>query len=146
MRRFLASAWFPLLTALLLAAVPAAAVALLQPTGDDVGNFELVKWMKIAGWAAGPVMGLLSLILMMILNGIRRIVRLRRVALIHPLVVLCGTVPWLVFGWVLLDEPPFTAFARAMLEFIARPMLWGGLVATLFVLLCCLPLLIPQKK
>ena len=146
MRRFLASAWFPCLTALLLAAIPAAAVALLKPTGDDVGNFEVVRWMKIAGWAAGPGMGLLSLILMMILNGIRRIVRLRKVSLLHPLVALCGTVPWLAFGWILLDEPPFTAFARAVLEFIARPMLWGGLVATPFVLLLSIPLLFPAKK
>lgn len=146
MRRFLASGWFPFLTALLLAAVPAAAVALIKPTGETVGNFEVVRWMKIAGWAVGPVMGLLSLIGMMLLNGIRRILRLRKIAILHPIVALLGTVPWLVFGWVLLDEPPFTAFARAVLEFVARPMLWGGLVATLFVLLCSLTLLLPSKK
>ena len=97
MRRFLASAWFPFLSCLILAGVTAGALALLKPTGDDVGNSEVVKWMKIAGWATGPVMGLLSLIGVFIINGIRRIVRLRKVSVLHPLIALLGTVPWLAF-------------------------------------------------
>ena len=81
MRRFLASAWYPFLTAVILAGVTVAAFAMLSPTGEDVGNGNVVSAFKIVGWAIGPVMGVLALLKMIILNGIRRIVKLRKVAM-----------------------------------------------------------------
>lgn len=146
MRKFLASAWFPFLACLVLGGVTVAAFAVLQPSGEDVGNSQVVAAFKIAGWVAGLVMGLLSLLLIGILNLVRRIVRLRKVALLHPVVVLLGVLPWLVFGWSLTGEPPYTAFARAAIEFVGRPMLWGALAATVFAILLSVPLLFPSRK
>lgn len=146
MRRFLASAWFPFLTALFLGGVAVAAYALLKPLGADISNAEILRAAKIAGWVTGPVMAILSLLLMFVLNGIRRIVRLRKTALLHPVVVLCGTVPWLLFGWQLTGEPRYTPFGIAVIEFVARPMLWGGLVVTLVVLVFSIPLLVLSRK
>jgi hypothetical protein len=146
MRRFLASAWYPFLTAVILAGVTVAAFAMLSPTGEDVGNGNVVSAFKIVGWAIGPVMGVLALLKMIILNGIRRIVKLRKVAILDPIVVLCGTVPWFVFAWIITDEPRLTNFARAAIDFAARPMLWGGMVSTLFAIVCAIPLLFSSKK
>jgi hypothetical protein len=146
MRRFLGSAWFPFLASIILAGVTVVAYALLKPTGEDVGNEQVVQAFRIAGWAAGPVAGLLSLLLMLILNGIRRLLRLRSVGLLHPVVVLLGVLPWLLFSWQLTGEPPFTAFARAAIPFVGRPMLWGALAACAFTLLLSLPLLLPAKR
>ena len=119
---------------------------MLKPSPDVIGNYEIAKIAKIAGWAIGPVIGLLSLILAGILNLIRRIVRLRKVALLHPAVVLLSVVPWLVCSWVLTEEPPFTPIARAVIEFAARPMLWGSLAASLFVVILSLPPLLSKKS
>lgn len=146
MRRFLASGWYPFLTALVLGGVTASAYALLKPDGADVGNSQIVEIFTIAGWAAGPVVALLSLILAGILNLIRRIVRLRQAAVLHPVTVLLSVMPWLVFSWQLTDEPRFTAFARAAIDFVGRPMLWGSLAASLFALLLALPLLLPARR
>ena len=146
MRRFLGSAWFPFCTALVLAGVTVVAFAMLKPSPDVIGNYEIASIAKIAGWAIGPVIGLLSLILAGILNLIRRIVRLRKVALLHPIIVLLSVGPWVVVAWQLTEEPPFTPIARAVIEFAARPMLWGSLVACLFVIVLSIPLLLPKKS
>ncbi len=146
MRRFLASAWFPIVACALLAGVTAGAFAMLKPTGADVGNQQVVDAFKIAGWAAGPAIGLVSLILMFILNGIRRILKVRRVNLLHPVVVLVGILPWLCLAWAITGEPRFTPFARAAIDFVARPMLWGALASSLFAILGFVPTFFPKKK
>lgn len=146
MRKFLGSLWFPFLACLVTAATTTAAFALLKPTGDSVGNMEVVRVFVIAGWVTGGVMGIVSFVGIGILNLLRRMLRLRRTDALHPIVVLAGTLPWFVWAWVLLDEPPFTAFARAAMEFVARPMLWGGLAGTLFVVVMSCALLFPTKK
>ena len=146
MRRFLGSAWFALLVSLVLAGVTLAAYAVLKPTGEDVGNSQIVQAFTYAGWAAGPVIALLSFLLIAIVNLLRRMFRLRKIALLHPVTVLVGILPWFIFAWIVTDEPPFTPFARAAIEFVARPMLWGALVAIIFTLVCSLPLLFSKKK
>ncbi len=147
MRRFLGSAWFPFLACILFAAGTVAAYAILKPVADDVSNEQLLRAFRIAGWAAGPVMALLSFIGIGILNGIRRIVRLRNVGILHPVIVLLGIAPWLAFGWELvMVEPRFTPFARAAIDFVGKPMLHGALVGCAFALLGLLLLLFPKKK
>jgi|GEM_PF-3400719 len=146
MRRFLASAWFPFLAAVVLAGVSVAAYAVLQPTGEDIGNSDIQKYAKIGGWAVGPLFGLLSLLIASILNLIRRIVRIRKVSLLHPVVVLLSVGTWLVFSWQLTDEPRFTPIARAVIDFLARPLLWGSLAAVVLTILLSIPLLFPSKK
>lgn len=147
MRRFLSSAWFPFSAALVLAAGCAVMFAVLKPTGADIGNEQILKAFRIAGWAAGPVIALLAFLTMLILNGIRRIIRLRSVVLLHPVIVLLGLAPWVVFGYQLtFVEPRFTAFGRAAIDFVGVPLWWGSLVAVSFTVLVSLPLLVPQNK
>jgi len=131
---------------LVMAGVSAAAFAMLAPSGESVGNSEIVKWMNIGAWAVGPVMAIPSIIGIGILNLLRRLFRIRRVEVFHPIVVLIGVVPWFVFAWILSEEPPFTPIARAVVEFLTRPMLWGSLVAILLTILLSIPLLLPKKK
>lgn len=147
MRRFLSSAWFPLCTALVLALGCAGVFAVLQPTGADVGNEQILRAFRIAGWAAGPVGGLLALLTMLILNGIRRVIRLRSVQLLHPIVVLLGLAPWIIFGFQLAyREPRFTPFGRAAIDFVGVPLWWSSLIAVAFTLIISLPLLVPRKN
>lgn len=147
MRRFLASAWFPLLACLLLAGAQTLAFFLLSPDGSDVGNGEIVRVFGIAGWAVGAAAALLSFLLICILNGIRRLVKLRKAAVLHPLIVLLGILPWLLFGVQMVAyEPRFTPFARAFIAYVGAPMLWGALAASAFAILGFLLLLVPAKK
>jgi hypothetical protein len=146
MKKFLGSFWFTLLMCLVMGGVTALAVVMLKPTGAEIDNYQLKMAMQIAAWAAGPVMFVVSLILIGILNLIRRIVRLRRVPLLHPIIIIIGLGVWFVFAWVITDEPLYTDFARGAIEFVARPMLWGSMVAILLTILLSIPLLIPSKK
>ena len=145
MRRFLASAWFPFLVCVVLAAATAGALALLAPTGENVGNSEIVKWIGMGAWAAGPVAGVLSFVAIGIVNLLRRMLRIRGAARVHPFVVLLGVVPWLVFAWILAGEPSFTPIGRAVVPFIARPLLWGSLIATLLTVLLSLPIFFQRR-
>ncbi len=129
----------------MLAAVTAAAFAGLQPSGEDIGNSEILRAAKIAGWVIGPVAGLLSLLKIGILNLIRRLLRLRKVEWLHPVVVLLGIMPWLVLGWIITGEPRYTPIARAVIDFAAHELLWGGLVACVLTLILSIPLLFPKK-
>src|SRR5204863_520193 len=124
MRRLLASAWFPFLMCLVLAGVTVAAVALLHPENNDL-DVRYMMPLQIASWSAGPVFALLSFIVICVLNLIRRIVRARKVGWLHPIIVLLGISPWLIISWRLLDEPRWTKLATVVLDFFARPLLWG---------------------
>ncbi len=146
MRRFLSTALFPFLICFTFAAVTVAAYALLMPTGDDIGNGQIQEIAKLAAWGVGPVASLLSLFMAGILNLIRRIVQLRRVALLDPLVVIASIAPWFVFGWQVTGEPRYTPIARAVIDFAARELLWGSLVAILLTIVLSIPLLFPTKK
>lgn len=145
MRRFLASAWFPFLTALVLAIATVGSLVWLKPTGEDIGNSQILEIVKMAAWGVGPVIGLLSLSLMFILNGIRRLTRLRKVAVLHPVVVLLGLAPFAVFAWQLvMNEPRYTPIARAVIDFAGKEMFLGSAAAILFALILSLGLLIPS--
>ncbi len=146
MRRLLASAWFPFVTSLLLALAVTGSYAWMQPDGSVIGNSEMVKYATLGGWAAGAVWGMLAWIIQLILNLIRRIFRVRRVGLLHPVVALAGVVPLLIFGWNIAGEPRYTPVAGAIIDFAARPLLLGSIVTVLFILLCSLTYLFPSRK
>ncbi len=146
MRRFLASAWFPFCICLDLAVVSTIAYAVLQPTGDDIGNGQIQQIATYTAWSIGPIAGILSMIVAGILNLIRRIVRLRKTTLLHPMVVLASIAPWFAFGWQVTGEPRYTPIARVVIDFAARPLLWGSLIAIILTILLSIPLLFPAKK
>lgn len=146
MRRFLASAWYPFLVCLVLAGTTAGALALLAPTGEDVGNSEIVQWVSIGAWAVGPVFGIVAFLKIGILNLLRRIMRIRKVKWLHPVIVLIGTVSVGFFAWILAGEPPFTPIARAIVEYGARPLLWGALVSSLLAIVLSLPIFFQRRK
>ncbi len=146
MRRFLASAWYPLCISLVLTGVTIGAYILLQPSGDDIGNSQIQNIARQAAWGIGPVFGLATFILAGLLNLLRRIVRLRRVPLLHPVIVLLSVAPWLFLSWQLTGEPRYTPIARAIIDFAARELLWGSLVACMLTVLLSIPLFFSEKK
>jgi hypothetical protein len=146
MRRFLASAWYPFCVCVDLAIATAVAFAVLNPTGADIGNGKIQRIVTMAAWAVGPVFAVLSFLLIGILNLLRRLFRIRKSAWLHPLIVLAGIAPSLVFSWVLMDEPRYTPIARAIIDFGARELLWGTLVASLIAIIIGFPAFLPQKK
>jgi hypothetical protein len=146
MRRFLASAWYPFLIALVLAGAAVAAHALLPVLDSGTTNDQLLKAFAIAGWVSGPVMGVVSFLLMMILNGIRRAIRLRGIGIGHPIVVLLGICPWCVWGCQLLfAEPRYTPFARLVIDVVGRPMFVGSAAACILTVILALGLLLPSS-
>lgn len=134
MRRFLASGWFPLVTACILAAATTTAFAWFAPTGAGLSNDTLIRAVTIAGWVAGAVIGLLSFLLMAILNGIRRLARIRNVAVLHAPVAFLGVLPWMIFAWQLvMHEPRYTQIGIGIIDFVGKPMFLGAFVALVFI-------------
>ncbi len=147
MRKFFGSAWFVLLTALLLGGTTAGAYALLSPNGANVGNAELVDAMTIAGWVLGPAVALLSLIVMFVLNGIRRLVRVRKMLSLDLTVLLIGVLPWLAFSYQIAAlEPRNTKFAVAVIDFAGEPLFVGSFLATVFIVIFFLLALLFRSK
>lgn len=147
MRRFLASGWFSIVTMLVLALATVASYALVfKPTGADIGNDQILSAAKIAGYAAGPIAGVLSLILACLLNGIRRLCKIRRIVWLHPLPPLLAVLPWCAFAWqMVMNEPRYTPIARAVIDFTGKPLFLGCAAAVAFIVLCSLLALIPVK-
>lgn len=146
MRRFLASAWYPFLVCLVLAGATVGAFSVFGLVTYDIGNAEVQRYVGYAGWAAGPAVGLLSFVAIGILNVVRRIIRLRKTKWLHPVIVLLGVVPWVVCAWILAGEPAYTPIGRAVVPFVARPLLWGSLAATLFTLFLSLPIFFQRRR
>lgn len=147
MRAFVASKKFSALTFLLLAAVATASYFFLKPTGADISNSEIIRIFTLIGWFTGLAITVLSLILFGVLKLLQKIFGLSASLMASALVLLLSILPWLIFSWVLLGEPRYTNIAKAIIDFIARPMLWGSLAASLFVVIFGLiAILSPQKK
>lgn len=146
MSRFASTAKFPLLTCVILAGAAVAAFAVLQPSGDDIGNSQIQNIAKMAGWGVGPVIALLAFLLIGILNVFRRMLRLRSTKALDAPIVLIGILPFLILAWNLTGEPRYTPIARAIIDFAGRPLLWGTFAATAFVLLVWVLSLLSKKK
>jgi len=146
MSRFASTAKFPLLACVILAGAAVAAFAILQPSGDDIGNSQIQNIAKMAGWGVGPVIALLAFITIGILNVLRRMFRLRKVQALDAPIVLLGILPFLILAWNLTGEPRYTPIARAIIDFAGRPMLWGTFAAALLAIIVWIPSLLPKKK
>jgi len=148
MRRFLGSAWFAFLAVDVFALATVGMFAVLKPTGADVGSSEIVDIFKIAGWVAGPLLGLLSLLLILILNGVRRLTKTRKILWLHPFVVILGLLPWFLFGWQLtMNEPRYTPIAKAVIDFVGKEIFVGSFAAIVFVIILSIPgFFLKEKK
>lgn len=141
--KFLGSVWW---TLGLLALGSAAAFYYLSPDPNTIGNFTMQRYAPYAGWGVGAVAALVSLFGAGVLHGVRRLLRCPKTRFNSVLILLLVTVPWLVFSWQLLGEPSFTPIARAIIDFAARPLFWGSLLASTWTVLMLLLSLIPTKK
>lgn len=146
MRRFLVSTWFPFVTCVILAGMTVLSYLWLKPDPMVINHSEIAKYTVMGVWAVGPVIGFLSFLFASILNLIRRIVRMRRMTFLHPVVVLLSVGFWVVVGWQLAGEKPYTPIGRAVIEFAARPILLGSLLTCVFVVLMSLPFFFFRKS
>jgi hypothetical protein len=146
MNHFLSSPWFGFIAALILAIITTATYALMPPTGLDISNGRMIHIFQLVGWGSGALIGVIVLITIGILNLLRRLVKIRKVSWLHPIIILLALMPWLIFSWELTGEPRYTNIARAVIDFIARPLLWGTLVAIGFTILTSILGLIFSKK
>lgn len=146
MKQFIASKAYSLLTFLVFAGVTTLAFFLLKPAGADISNSEIIRVFSLAGWFTGLATALLSLVLFGILKLLNRLFGLGKNLLTRVLILLLSLLPWLVMSWQILGEPRYTNIGKAIIDFVARPMLWGSLSAMLFALILGLSALLSPKK
>jgi hypothetical protein len=129
MEKCIPSLKLPLLILIIFAVVTTGAYFFLAPTGAEITNSEIIRVFKLAGWFSGLAAALISFIIIGLLNLVRRLFDLRTMAALHAPVILLGILPWLIFSWQVTAEPRFTNLGIAIIDFIARPLLWGSLTA-----------------
>ncbi len=146
MRAFIASKKFAFITFLILAVGTTAAFAMLQPTGADITNSDIVRYFKLAGWFTGIATALISALILVILTAIGKVLKICRFDIVHGLGAIASLLPWLIMSWQITAEPRYTNIGIAIIDFIARPMLWGSLLATLFALVFTLLTIFTKRK
>jgi len=147
MRRFLGSAWFAFITVLVFAAATAAMFAVLKPNDVVFDSSGLLYISMVAGWAAGPVFALLSLLRVFLLNGIRKLANIRQTFWLHPIVIILGLLPWFLFGWQLtMNEPRYTPIATAVIDFVGKEIFVGSFVAMVFAIILSIPGFFSKKS
>lgn len=146
MRSFVASKKFAFITFLILVIGTTVAFALLQPTGADISNDEIVRYFSLAGWFTGLATALISALLLLIFTAIGKLLKICRFDIVHGIGAILSLLPWLIMSWQITAEPRYTNIGIAIIDFIARPMLWGSLLATLFALAFTLLTLFPKPK
>ncbi len=147
MQCFLRSAWSGVVTATAFAVATEGAAAWFIARGTTASQEEVVRWVTIGGWATGPIVGLLCLLLIALLNGIRRLLHLRANRYLHVPLLFAGVLPWMMVSWELvMNEPRYTPFAEAIIDLIAKPLFLSSFGMGLLLSLMFLLSLIPSKK
>jgi len=135
-RGILHSAAGPFLWALLFAAIFIATFYLQKPSALVINNTTIREIFGAYGAAAGPLLALIGMFLAYILAGIKRVIGLKKIRILNPLIVLAVSLSGLAFGWqIAYREKPYTDIARAIIGGLGMPLLIAAAVTSALALL-----------
>jgi len=145
-RGVLHSGWGPLLWALLFAAIFVAAYFAQKPSTLVINNATIKEVFATYGIAVGPVLALVGLLLLYVLALIKRIVGLRRLKILNPIVVLLVSGSALAFGYQLAyREQPYTDIARGIIGSLSMPLLIASAVVSVLAVLWFIVILFRRR-
>ncbi len=132
-------AYFPLIALIIFAGTFYLSQLLIAPSGDSISNSTILDIFEKYSGLFGIGLGFLSLLLCYVLIGIKKLVRIGKIAILNPLVLILSHLPWLLFAIQLkYKEPRYTDIAKAIIDFSATPMLYASIaliaLATIWLL------------
>lgn len=90
----------------------------------DMSNNEIVGIFQKYGVYAGLIIAFLSMLIMYVLYGIKKLVRLGKLGIINPIILALSFLPWYLFANQLVyHEKRYTDIARGLISFLGEPML-----------------------
>lgn len=142
-RSILHSGAGPFLWSLLFLAVFLGTYFLQDTTSIVINNPTIQEVFTKYGLLAGPALALAALLAMYLLAGIKRIIGLRRVRLLNPLLILAIMGPLLAFALQLqFREPKYTDIARGIIGYFALPLLLAAGIVCIVSILWLIVLLV----
>ncbi len=89
----------------------------------DIGNSEMIGIFSTWSPYAGIILALLSLVVYMLLLGIKRLARLKKLTCLNPVLLAISFLPWFLLARQLVYfEPRYTDIAKALISFIGEPL------------------------
>ncbi len=121
----------PFLAMLLFAALFFAATRMVPAQTAGIENARVIALFEKYLPLTGVAFGLLSLLLMYLLFGLKALLGMGRSGLGAPVVLMLGYAPWAAFGYQLLyREPRYAMIAKAIIAFLGQPLMLSGMAMT----------------
>ena len=101
----------------------------------DITDERVFSIFSTYGALIGFVVGFLSMILGYVLTIFVRLIRLHRVRVMRPIIIMLSYAPWFIFAYdTLYIQKRYTDIGRGMITFVGPPMwwtLWGAFAVTM---------------
>ena len=121
-------AYFPLIALTIFASTFYISQIILAPSGEEISNSTILDIFEKYSGLFGIGLGFLSMLLGYFLIGIKKLVRIGKIAILNPLVLILSHLPWLLFAIQLkYFENRYTDLAKAVIDFSATPMLYASI-------------------
>jgi NADH:ubiquinone oxidoreductase subunit 6 (subunit J) len=95
----------------------------------------------------GPVLAFLWMLAMYLLAGLKRLLRMRNIRILNPVIVLLvmGLSLWMGFD-LAFQEKPYTDVAKGLIGTVAHPLFFSSLIVVVFALLWLIVTLIRPRR
>jgi len=122
--RFFNSPWFLLWAFIIYGLFYMLAYFLFKPVAWELANQNNFKLFNTYSLYAGWIFALLSLVIMYILHGLKKWLKLGRLTWINPIIFFVATSPWLFLSQALIYfQNRFSDLAKLSINYIGRPLL-----------------------
>ena len=119
------SAYFPLFAFFLIGLTYMVAYFFIEPIATDIVNKIIANIFKKYGIYFGWLFALVSMIAMYILYLVKKIVRLGKIQIINPIILVASMIPWYLLAEQLLHhEKRYTDIGRGLITYVGAPLLW----------------------
>jgi len=102
----------------------------------DIANSTISESFQKFSIFGGVIAALISLLVYYVLIAVKKIVGLKKIKFINPMLWILAVLPWYFFARQLVfDEPRYTDLARAIISYVGRPLYSASIAAIWFGIL-----------
>lgn len=131
--KFFNSPWFPLWAFVIYGLFYMVAYFLFKPVAWEIANQNTFRLFNIYSLYAGWVFAFLSLIIIYILHGLKKWLKLGRLAWINPIIFFVATSPWLLLSqYLVYFQDLFGDLTKLSIAYVGRPLLFVSYLVFIF--------------
>ncbi|MFZ2189348.1 MAG: hypothetical protein WA057_04940 [Candidatus Magasanikiibacteriota bacterium] len=126
---FLNSGWWPFFSWLLFFGIFWGVFIYLKPVASDIVNSKALEIFTKYSQYVGVVFGLLSMVIIYILFGLKKLILKARLNFINAIILALAYLPWYLFArYLILYEKRYTDIGRGVITYVAGPLKMAVLV------------------